>query len=54
MSSDVQTIEADTDIVEAAEMFLKIRYRRFPVMSEDRLVGLISRYDILKALQELW
>ncbi len=54
MSSDVQTIEADTDIVEAAEMFLKIRYRRFPVMSQDRLVGLISRYDILKALQELW
>jgi CBS domain-containing protein len=54
MSSDVQTIEADADIVEAAEMFLKIRYRRFPVMNEDRLVGLISRYDILKALQELW
>ncbi len=54
MSSDVQTIEADADIVEAAEMFLKSRYRRFPVMSEDRLVGLISRYDILKALQELW
>ena len=54
MSADVQTIESDTDIVAAAEIFLKVRYRRFPVLTEGRLVGLISRYDVLQALEDLW
>ncbi len=54
MSRDVETIEADTDIVKAVKIFLKSPYRRFPVMSNDRLVGQISRCDVLKALEELW
>jgi hypothetical protein len=54
MSAEVQTIESDTDIVEAAEIFLKNRYRRFPVVTNGRLVGMISRYDVLRALEELW
>lgn len=54
MSTDVETIESGIDIVEAAEMFLKGRHRRFPVVTQGRLVGLISRYDILRALEELW
>jgi CBS domain-containing protein len=54
MSAEVQTIESDTDIVEAAEIFLKNRYRRFPVVTDGRLVGMISRYDVLRALEELW
>jgi CBS domain-containing protein len=54
MSHDVETIDADTDIVKVAEIFLKSKYRRFPVMSRDRLVGLISRRDVLEALEELW
>ena len=54
MSPDVQTIEADTDIVEVAEIFLKSQYRRFPVMTEGRLIGPISRYDVQRALQARW
>ena len=54
MSRGVETIEADTDIVKVAKIFLKGPYRRFPVMSNDRLVGQISRRDVLKALEELW
>jgi CBS domain-containing protein len=54
MSQDVETVDADTDIVEVAETFLNSRYRRFPVLSKGRLVGQISRYDVLKALNELW
>ena len=54
MSSDVETIEARTDIVEVADIFLKSRYRRFPVVEGGRLVGQISRYDVLKALGNLW
>ncbi len=54
MNRDVQTIEADTDIVEVAETFLKGPYRRFPVMENGRLVGQISRCDVLRALDDLW
>ena len=54
MSHEVRTVEADTAIVEVAELFLKSVYRRFPVMHKGRLVGQISRHDILKAIEELW
>lgn len=54
MNSEVQTVNANLDIVEMAELFLKSRYRRFPVVAGNRLVGMISRRDVLKALEELW
>lgn len=54
MSGNPEIINADTDIVEVAELFLKSRFRRFPVMERGRLVGQISRYDVLRALEELW
>ncbi len=54
MSRDVQTVDAEAEIIEVAEMFLKSRYRRFPVLANGRLVGLISRADILRALDDLW
>ena len=54
MSQEVQTVAADADVVEVAEMFLKGHYRRFPVLANDRLVGQISRHDVLRALAELW
>lgn len=54
MSESVETIDAGTDVVEVAELFLKSRYRRFPVMENGRLVGLISRYDALAAIKDLW
>jgi CBS domain-containing protein len=53
MSREVQTIDAATDIVAVAQIFLKGPYRRFPVLSNDRLVGQISRHDVLRALDEL-
>lgn len=54
MSRDVQTVDADADIVEVAERFLNSRFHRFPVMRNDRLVGVISRHDVLRALEDLW
>ena len=54
MSRDVKTIDAATDIVEVAQIFLQGHYRRFPVLSDDRLVGQISRHDVLRALDDLW
>jgi CBS domain-containing protein len=49
-----KTIEADASIVEVASMFLTEGLRRYPVMQDNRLVGQISRHDVLKALEKLW
>lgn len=53
MTPSVVTVNADTDIVTVAEMFLKGPYRRFPVVAGDRVVGVISRREALKALLEV-
>jgi len=52
MTTCVLTIEADAPIREAADLCLVHRVRRVPVMEEGRLVGLISRRDVLRAVHE--
>lgn len=52
MSADVTTIDPDTDLVSAAEFFLNSTFRRFPVLRDGRLVGQVSRHDVLRALIE--
>lgn len=54
MSRTVQTVDAEMDVMEVIELFMKSPFRRFPVMSGTRLVGLISRHDVLRAIEELW
>lgn len=54
MAKEVETLEADMDLVQAAERFLASHFRRFPVMREGRLAGQISRADVLRGLAENW
>ena len=54
MSRDVEHIEADVSITDAAEKFLESTYRRFPVLRNGRLVGQVSRSDILRAIDEIY
>ena len=54
MNSEIEFIDADTDSIAAADRFVQSRFRRFPVMSDSKLVGLISRHDILKGLNDQW
>lgn len=54
MSAEVETLEADMELVQAAERFLASHYRRFPVMRDGRLAGQISRADVLHGLTENW
>jgi CBS domain-containing protein len=50
MTKDVTVIDANASIVEVAELFAKSSLRHFPVMEGGKLIGVISRVDILKAL----
>jgi len=50
MHKEVTTVDADRSIVDVAMMFIEDGYRRYPVMKDGRLVGQISRRDVLKAL----
>jgi CBS domain-containing protein len=54
MHPEVATMNAETSIVDAARRFMEVRYRRFPVLKDERLVGVISRRDVLRALSTLW
>ena len=54
MSADVTTIESGTDIITAADRFMHSSFRRFPILINGRMVGLICRHDVLRALEDLW
>jgi CBS domain-containing protein len=50
MTSPVETIDASLSIFEAASMFSKSSRRRYPVLDKNRLVGQLSRKDIVIAV----
>ena len=52
MSRDVEHIDAGSSIFDAADKFLHSSFRRFPVLRDGRLVGQISRHDIMRAIDE--
>ncbi len=53
MTTEVKTVDAEMNIVDLAERFATSRFRRFPVLKDGRLVGQISRRDVLRALEDL-
>ncbi len=53
MSTEVESVDAEMNIVDLAQKFLDSGFRRFPVLRKNRLVGQISRRDALTALSEL-
>ena len=52
MVSEVETMEHDLDITSAVQRFLDAPIRRFPVMRNGELVGLVCRHDVLLALSD--
>lgn len=54
MSPNPETLDADIDLVDAAERMIASSFRRFPVTRNGRFVGQISRTDVLQALSAQW
>ncbi len=50
MSSPVETVDASDNLMDVAKRFVDSTHRRFPVLDSGRLVGLLSRRDVLDAL----
>ena len=51
MSPNPETIPPDMDVYFAAGLFLKRNFRRFLVVEDGRLVGAITRFDILRVIR---
>lgn len=53
MSREVKTVLPDASIMDVALEFSHSNYKRFPVVENGRLLGQISRVDVLKAILKL-
>ena len=53
MTTNVTTIEASMGILEAANFFLQRRFRRFPVVKDGKLIGLLTQTDVMRAMNDL-
>ncbi|HEV7774801.1 MAG TPA: CBS domain-containing protein [Conexibacter sp.] len=50
MTSDPTIVAPDTDLHEAARLIAEHRHNRLPVVEHGRLVGVVTRLDVLEAL----
>ena len=53
MTCNVETIDADMNVMDAAKLFIEKRLRRFPILENGKLVGQISQSDVLRAAIKL-
>ncbi len=53
LETDCKTVEEDTDLLTIAQLFLQNPFRRLPVVRDGKLVGQISRRDILRAVNSV-
>ncbi|GAA4269145.1 CBS domain-containing protein [Hyunsoonleella aestuarii] len=53
MATNVETIDGNMNIFDAASKFIQAKRRRFPIVENGKLVGQISQKDVLKAAMKL-
>jgi len=50
MAPDVISFDQDTDLIEIGDCLVRLRIRRVPITAEGRLVGVISRHDLIRLI----
>lgn len=53
MTTDVIAVTEDTSLAEAVELMQRHRVRRLPVVRDGRLLGVVSRADLVRQLGEI-
>ena len=53
MTTDAITVPPTVDIYYIAGMFLANKFRRLPVVEDGKIVGAITRYDLLRVVRAL-
>ncbi len=53
MTTDIVSFDAEDSLVDVCEAFIKSHFRRVPIVSKGKLVGIISRKDIISHIVEL-
>lgn len=53
MSRDVQAVNADDSLLDVATRFIESKRRRYPVIEDNRVVGVVARRDVLRAVIEM-
>jgi CBS domain-containing protein len=49
MAKNVDTLDGNMNVFDAAKKFLESKHRRFPIVENGKLIGQISQKDVLKA-----
>ncbi len=52
VSSDLVTVQPDTDLSEALQLMAQNQVRRLPVVEGDQLVGIVAQADVARAADE--
>ncbi len=52
MTKDVISFQQDDDIIAVCECLVKNHFRRVPILNGKKLVGIISRKDLIKYISE--
>ena len=53
MTTDIVTVPETMDIYYVAGIFIENKFRRLPVVDDGKLVGAITRFDLLRVVQSL-
>lgn len=53
MNCNVETIDGNMNVLDAAKKFIEMKFRRFPIVENGKLIGQISQRDVLRAALKL-
>ena len=53
MSTDVKKVTEDANWVEVGDMFRSTPMRRLPVTRGNKLVGIVARHDLMRAIHDI-